>query len=1315
MTIFLCKMLNTLKSKNIFFLLFLFLSVFSESLADNSFDYRQLTDRYNQMSQSISNIVKDKDGFIWIASRSGISRYDGRNVKHYSLSESEIMQDKDGREVQIRKAYNGQLWAFTDSGKIFYYDSFSDSFVFALQTQTIFIHDLYLDEEGFIWIASLKGLLKYNSKDTAANPILTNEDLSINCIVSFSSALLAIGTTKGVYFIDKNSGKVDDKAIFDGHNIMSIYKDEKRHYLWAGSFSSGLFVWDLVKKENLDLPYINNIPSVPVKAIREWIGNSLLIGLDGRGVYKVDMDAKTSGSYLSNDDREGSILRANNVYDILVDDKNIWVGTYTGGVTIVKEPEIFEWIRHIPFNNQSVKGTHIYAILEDRDGDVWYATNLGVSFHDTKKNQWTHFLEEENSFLTLCEDNNGRIWTGGYSTGLYCIDKHRGVLRYIPYFQKKTQLECIYASVKDNDGDMWFGCLYSSLARMSLVDGKEVFSYYDIEQVKSIKVIDRNNLFVATSNGFVILNKHTGEKKRYFNSPAKYDIKSNTFVYSSVMIGDEIWFGTDGGGLNCMNLKTDKVDNFSTYNGLPSNYIYGILEDRQGLLWVSNSKGIFCFDPAQKRFLYNISNLPIKEFLFMSFTEFKDGRMAFGGTDGALIFNPKDIKRAELKAKLLFTDFRLFYQSITPKDAPEILPKPINELNDITLDYDQSSFSFGFIAIDLYNPDNYVYKYILEGFDKDWIPRGSALTADYTNISPGKYTFKIQCINKNDGQILAERKINVIVNEPFWNTIWAWIIYSLVFVSLVYWAWSFYRERMLKQQSKERINFFINVAHDIRTPLSLVLAPLSNLEEEHKMSDKGKAYLQLAKQNGEKLFSLVTQLLDFQKEEINPSRLSLSICDLKNYVNNKQKQFSPLAQDKGIAIHLELPADGIYIETDIKKLDRIVDNLLSNALKYSKEDSGIYLRLRNNDKKISLEVEDFGIGISKKEQKKIFKHIYRAENAVNSKEIGSGIGLMFTHKLVKQIKGELAFISEENKGTTFCLSFPIKDLGFVSPHTGIEEDTYADKEFYSASKRHFTESYRILLVEDNDDMRNYLTNILSDEYKLYSVSSAERALEFLKNNMTDLVVSDIMMDGMHGDELCRILKNNIETSHIHVILLTAIAEKDKMIHSLQYGADDYITKPFDSQVLKMKIHNFLQTRKKLQQYYLTKNNLAESTTLEDSAVDIEVGTTNIDEEFLNKCIQIVVKNMANSKFTVNDLCAEIAMSRTLVYEKLKALTNQSPNEFIRVIRLKQAKELLISKKYTIQEVALQTGFSDTKYFSTVFKKYYGTNPSKIVD
>ncbi|KAA6319911.1 hypothetical protein EZS27_030247 [termite gut metagenome] len=511
------------------YLLFLLLFISVPVWCGNNLDYRQLIDKNNVMSQAISNIVKDHSGFVWIASRSGISRYDGWNIKHYSLSESEIMQDTDGRSFFIRRSYDDRLWAFSNNGKIYCYDPSSDAFVLKVDIsryfQLWFMFDLYFDDKGYVWIASTTGLLRCPLDNPSDTRLLTDDKTSVTCIAPISATCLAVGTTKGLKYVDVNSLNVSDQTIRSAkRNIMSLHYDAKRNYIWIGSFSSGLFAWDVTNQKYINLPYLANIPSVPIKAIREWDGDCLLVGLDGRGVYKVDLKNNTSGQYFSNSDKGGGILKANNVYDIFVDGKNIWVGTYSGGVTIVKESEAFDWIKHVPYNEQSVKRTHIYAILEDRDGDVWYATNLGVSLYDTKRKHWTHFLEEENSFLTLCEDNNGYIWTGGYSTGLYCINKRRGIIRYIPSLQGAPQLECVYASAKDRDGDLWFGCLYSTLTRMTIINGKETLTHYDIEQVKSISVLDKNRLFIASSNGFYILDKETSKREHFFANPAKYGI-----------------------------------------------------------------------------------------------------------------------------------------------------------------------------------------------------------------------------------------------------------------------------------------------------------------------------------------------------------------------------------------------------------------------------------------------------------------------------------------------------------------------------------------------------------------------------------------------------------------------------------------------------------------------------------------------------------------------------------------------------------------------------------------------------------------------
>lgn len=1300
------------------FLFFLPVNLFS----NNYFDNRQILDKNNNIGQPVFSLALDANGFVWISSRSVISRYDGRNIKYYSLTNTDIVSDNQGRQIFLRKDSSNHLWAFTDSGKIYKYEAESDSFQLfftaSLVEGYLLLNDIFWDEVGNLWMATSGGLACHSSKSEVSKGIIISvaHGLFITTVVPISESILALGTNSGLIFFDLETKKILDEVFCENEHITAIYQDKSKNTLWIGTFSSGLYIWDIQRRKDITPDYIRSIPHVPVKVIKYFDDDNLLVGLDGRGVYEINTQKNIARLFFSDKFNGREAMDDNGVYDILIDKKNIWIGTYTGGLTVVKEPGMFDWIRHIPYNKESLMNGYIHTIYEDRDGDLWYATKAGVSCYNKQSQKWKHYFEGENTFLTITQDALGNIWCGGFSTGIYCINKKTGNIRHIRSLKNIVQADCIYASALDTDMNLWFGGLYNPLTCISKdSSGKETFSYFDIYQVNSISSLNRDTLFIGTTSGFYLLNRTTKESSHHFADPNRYGVKSNSFVYTGIQVNDNLWFGTDGGGLNCFNLSSGKFENFSTYDGLPSNYIYGIVKDEKDQLWISTNKGLFTFDPIKKMFLYNIEELPVKQFVFNSFSNLSDGTMAFGSRNGVIIFNPTKAGKKTLSSNLLFTDFRLFYNKVTSKDNPEILSVPIDKVECINLDYNQNTFSFDFITIDLYDPGSYIYEYKLEGFDNTWVSKGNALTADYMNVAPGKYIFNVRCKSSSGGEILATRNIDVTINQPYWNTIWAWILYFAVSIVLIYWGWNYYKEKLQKKQSEEKIDFFVNIAHDIRTPLSLVIAPLNDLEKDAGLSAKAQSYLKMAIQNSEKLLSIVTQLLDFQKVENNPSKLELSICDFTPYLKTRVERFEILAHTKSIHLEVEINDDEVMlVEIDIKKMDRILDNLLSNAIKYTGVNGKVYVRLQKKDKKLILEIEDNGIGISKSEQSKIFRHYYRANNAINSKEGGSGIGLVFTKRLVELMIGDLSFSSQENVGTTFTLSLPLKESVLSDENVSHESESnniISKMSAHTISSRLRLDSYRILLVEDNDDMRNYLLNTLSASYNIEGVDSAEDAMGFLHNHTVDLVISDIMMPGMNGNELCRLLKSNIETSHIQVILLTALVDKSQMLIGLEYGADDYITKPFDIEVLKIKIHNFMNTRKKLQHHYLTLANLKEMP--KDGSTADEMKGNIIDDDFLKKCIDIVVENISNTGFTINDMCRELAMSRTLVYEKMKILTDQSPNEFIRSIRMKQAKEFLLTRKYTVQEVSVMTGFSDSKYFSTVFKRYYGESPSKI--
>lgn len=1282
-----------------------------------------IVDRQRDINQRVTNIVKDKDGFIWISSHLGVVRYDGRNLKRYQLTNSDIVQDEDGRRVYIRKTGSNQIWVFSDSGRIYWYDPALDIFVLKADVRKsagiTLVSDILIEKDRWLWVGTSKGLLKYDISAGKPAYVSYRKGNQVNFLCLPGNGTMLIATTKGIEImpLKGNGGKAG--TICGGINIKTIWYDQSSRLLWIGSFSSGLFVWDAARQKLADHPFLKRIPNAPVMAIRKLNNKCLLIGLDGRGIFKVDPEKQLAELFLEDDGNNNNGLKGNGIYDILVDKNRIWAGSYTGGVSLIKYNQDYQWVKHEPYNGQSVPDNHIYAILEDRDGDIWYATSSGVSLYQTAAKHWKHFFRNRNTFLTLAEDPHGRIWCGGYSTGLCYIDKSTGKEFSINSFQTNSQRECINAISIGSNGDVWAGSLYSSLTHFTVKDGKTTHTTYNVGQVRSILPLGNDTLFLGTSNGFYLFNKVTGRYKRCFGSPANYGVVSNSFIYAAAAVGDEIWFGTDGGGLNCFNRKSEKVINFSTYDGLPSNYIYGIVKDSEKL-WISTGNGLFCFDPLKKKLLFKVHDLPVNEFLLMSFARFRDGRLAFGGASGAVIFDPLKLEEQQRhwpdeRRSLHLTSFRLSHRTVDFRSEPDILSAAIDKTGSVELSHDQNTFSFTYVYNSLYNGDDYVYSCRLEGLDDKWISKGSSLTADYSNIPPGSYRFKVRCTTKDGGIVVGERSVNIKIKDPVWATGWAKLAYCILAALLLYWLWRYYSEKIKQRQAESRIRFFINMAHDIRTPLALISAPLNDLREEP-LSAKARRYVGLAQNNAAKLNAMVSQLLDFHKAELVSGAVNLTVNEINTYLENKVMQFNSLAAEKGITLNLGKSGQAVYCETDIEKLDRIIDNLLSNAIKYSSEKGEVNITVEAKEQKVLIAVADNGIGIAKKEQKKIFNQFYRAENAVNTKETGTGIGLMYSRQLARSLNGGLSFTSAEGKGSTFFLSLPSVELKRESATDTAGSPAALSPAFETepaAGKRYFEENFRILIVEDNDDMRAYLAHTLSEMYKLHKVASAEEALAFLQKHPVDLVLADVMMPGMHGDELCARIKSNIETSHIHVILLTAVAERDFMVHSMEHGADAYITKPFDIQALKLNIRNFLDTRKKMQQYYLTMVSLEKQNNRPGEGMPPAAKGSNIDEEFMKKCIRIVTEHIADNGFSINSLSREMAMSRTLFYEKLKVLTNQSPSELIREIRLHKAKQLLATKEYSVNEVAEMTGFTDVKYFSTLFKKYYGTTPGKV--
>lgn len=607
-------------------------------------------------------------------------------------------------------------------------------------------------------------------------------------------------------------------------------------------------------------------------------------------------------------------------------------------------------------------------------------------------------------------------------------------------------------------------------------------------------------------------------------------------------------------------------------------------------------------------------------------------------------------------------------------------------------------------------------------------------------MPPGNYVLYVKAICRSNGRELGATSLKISIAQPWWNTWWAWIVYLCILTAILYFAWQFYKERLQRKYYDEKINFFVNTAHNIRTPLSLVLAPLVDLSKDSHLSEKSRVFLDMAQRNGNKLLKMVTELLDFQKVEQSAEQVRLQDIELPMLLRLQMDKFALAAQEKHILLCLETCPQQ-QIRSDVKMVDLILENLLSNAIKYTPQGGKVTLSASVEGKMALIHVCDTGIGIPKAEIKSIFKSFFRASNAVNSQEMGSGLGLMLTQKLVEKLGGKLSFVSEEGKGTTFFVKLPLGHVTDSSVRLVEEKKKVANESSLAEDKHDETcqtvssavlqdagvSKDTLLFVDDNEDLCKYIRMTFGDSYQVVDLESAEAALKYLKEGgVCDIVVSDVMMPGMHGDELCRRIKENKETSWLPVILLTAKIGRDFMIEGLGLGADDYIAKPFDTAILASKIASILKNRRRLSQYYmdrslaLVRGEMAsesaspEQIVCSDSYENVEEAVLNPqDQAFVDKATSLVLAHLSDTDFNIDRLCREMAMSRTLFYGKLKTLTGQNPQDFMRLIRLEQA-AIFLKQGDSVLDVSVKAGFVNVKYFSTVFKKHFGVSPSKYL-
>jgi hypothetical protein len=1034
--------------------------------------------------------------------------------------------------------------------------------------------------------------------------------------------------------------------------------------------------------------------------------------------------------YIIADYNSNNGMNGNSINDLYIDEEErIWLANYPIGITVQNNRySSYKWIKHSIGNRQSLINDQVNSIIEDSDGDLWFGTNNGISLLNSKTGQWRSFLSsfEKNQdsrshiFTTLCEVLPGVVWAGGYFSGIYQIDKRSSNVSYFTpasYAYENIRPDKYIRDIrKDSQGNIWSGGFYN-LKRIN-VHTKNIQLYHGLNSITAILERDAKSMWIGSATGLFLLDKESGKYERI-----KLPVESN-YIYSLYQTKKgSLYIGTSGSGLLIYDPHTKLFTHYHTGNcALISNNIYTLLSDADEDILLSTENGLTSFYPNQKTF-HNWTKemgLMTTHFNALSGTLRKNNNFIFGSSNGAVEFN-KDMKLPRTySTKMIFSDFKLFYQTIYPGDKNSPLKASINNTKELKLKYNQNIFSLQVSSINYDYPSNVLYSWKLEGFYEEWSKPGTENTIRYTNLAPGKYTLRVRAISNEDQRImLEERSIDIIIAQPFWLTVWAMLLYIVILVFIAAVSLRILILRKQRKVSDEKIHFFINTAHDIRTPLTLIKAPLEDLREKEELSKEGISNMNTALRNVNALLRLTTNLINFERADVYSSELYISEHELNTFTTEIYNAFQQYANIKHINFTHESNFRYMNVWFDKEKMESILKNIISNALKYTPENGNVQIFVSDNTDSWSVEVRDTGIGIPASEQKKLFKLHFRGSNAINSKVTGSGIGLMLVWKLVRLHKGKINLSSVENQGSVIKVSFPKDSKRFRKAHLATlskqrqENRTLSNvpapsPEIYeNAHKKLNGEHRRILIVEDNDELRNYLLQTLSEEYTVQTCSNGKEALTIIPEYKPELVISDIMMPEMRGDELCKELKNNIETSHIPVILLTALNNEKDILSGLKIGADEYILKPFNIGILKATVDNLLTNRALLRSKYA---NLE----LDDEEEDDECinCSQDIDWKFIANVKKHIKDNIDNPALTVDVLCNLVGMSRTSFYNKLRALTDQAPGDYIRLIRLKYAVQLLKENTHSITEIAEMTGFSDAKYFREVFKKHFNVSPSQ---
>lgn len=1329
-------------------------NAYPEAWGQINFSYISINDGLSQ--STVFSIAQDKLGNMWFATYDGVNKYDGYTFTVYQHDENDPNSIANDISRIVMTDSKGRVWIGTRDG-LSYYDEEKDKF------QNFFLekNGKHLQVNGIVelsperlLISTLEGLTMF---DIPASRFV--DDIFGTAMHKMvASALyrhddqIYIGTpSDGLYCYSIPKNTLEKLAYIPSSKQIQSILQQSPTRIWVATEGAGLLLLNPKTKEVKAYHHSSSNPkSISSNYIRSLAldsQNRLWIGtFNDLNIYHEGSDSFVS--YSSSPVENGS-LSQRSVRSIFMDSQGgMWLGTYFGGLNYYHPiRNRFKNIQRIPYKN-SLSDNVVSCITEDKDKNLWIGTNDGgLNLYNTKTQQFTHYILQEdereigigsnNIKAVYVDEQKSLVYIGTHAGGLTVLHRNSGKMESFNQLNSQLVNENVYAILPDKGGNLLLGTLS---ALVSFNPEKKSFTTIDKEKdgtpftSQRITILFRDShkrLWVGGEEGISVFQQEGIEIEKVPILPESSVTKTFTNCIYEAANGI-IWVGTRE-GFYCFNEKEKKIKRYTTANGLPNNVVYGILEDTFGRLWVSTNRGISCFNPETERFrnFTESDGLQSNQFNTSSFCRTSSGQMYFGGINGITTFRPELLLDNPYTPPVVITKLQLFNKTVRPDDETGILTKNINETESITLKSWQTAFTIEFVVSNYISGQHNTFAYKLEGYDKEWYYLTDKRTVSYSNLPQGTYHFLVKAANSDGKWNTVPTMLEIIVLPIWYKTWWAIMIFLATFIGFITFVFRFFwmrksmeAELELERRDKEhqeeinqmKMRFFINISHELRTPLTLILAPLQEII--NKISDRWtRNQLEYIQRNANRLLHLVNQLMDYRRAELGVFELKVKKENAHQLIQDNFLFYDKLARHKKITYTLHSELEEKEELFDPNYLELIVNNLLSNAFKYTESGQSITVTLKEENNWLVLQVSDTGIGIPINKQGKIFERFYQIE----SEHVGSGIGLSLVQRLVELHHGRIELDSEEGKGSTFSVYLPQDINIYKSSELASNDAKNEEDQVYSTNSKemYFIDTEKvenetietgdkkrgtILIVEDNNEIRHYLSSGLAELFNTLEAGNGEEALEKLKENEVDIIVTDVMMPVMDGIKLCKNVKQNIRTCHIPVIILSAKSETKDQMEGLQMGADDYIPKPFSLAILTTKIQNMMRTRRRMLERY--------SKSLE---VEPEKITFNaMDEALLKRAVAIVEKNMDNIEFSTDEFAREMNMSRSNLHLKLKAITGESTIDFIRKIRFNEAAKLLKDGRYTIAEVSTMVGFNTPSYFATSFKKYFGCLPTEYI-